>query len=661
MDAQYSEHQQPPSTPFCLRAAINKKIRTPPSPSHTPTTLTSTHPATTTMSFAFEGQPQHSPFFYEGQQHQHQHHGQQHTQSPPGKVNLSQLPRDVTPRELRLLFTFAPEFVHCELHKLPFGDDSPVGTAYFRTYTAAINCQVTLDGRTDLFGDESFPLKCEVRSSRHSSSGNPRHNSVSGKSRFSFAQQYANGSGASSLEMPMQNMSVNHNHNHPAHSQDFHQSSHHPSQDFGYPQEVFSPTSPRSVFPASGSVPELGLPRPMLGALSSGKAVLLESSRDDDEYNDMVKGPVSWFSRDPPSQQGQGQQQQGQQQQQSQQQGQGQQQGQAQHQHQHQQQGQSQQQQQQQQQQHQTASHQQQQQQLQQHQQHQQQQQSQGQGQPPSQPQSSASSMPASSAPSTAHSPISKPKSPTSLSDDEKKDTGAPANAPTGPASQWSDKRRTSTLRQFQNGGKAITATPTAPANYDDSAVSSGESSPTESTISLSSVVPVATNSVDDLPPLDTSAGPGAASRIVVPYSPTNASTTIQVLQNGGRVLPPANPADQNPPCNTLYVGNLPMNTTEEELMQLFSKQKGYKRLCFRTKMNGPMCFVEFENVQYASKALNELYGKGLKYSVKGGIRLSFSKNPLGVRSSGGSGGGPPPAPVNGRQEKRDFNGDYYY
>lgn len=169
------------------------------------------------------------------------------------------------------------------------------------------------------------------------------------------------------------------------------------------------------------------------------------------------------------------------------------------------------------------------------------------------------------------------------------------------------------------------------------------------------------TNSVDDLPPIDTSAGPGAASRIVVPYSPTNASTTIQVLQNGGRVLPPANPADQNPPCNTLYVGNLPMNTTEEELMQLFSKQKGYKRLCFRTKMNGPMCFVEFENVMYASKALNELYGKGLKYSVKGGIRLSFSKNPLGVRSSGGSGGSSQPPVNGGRQDKRDYNGDYYY
>lgn len=96
---------------------------------------------------------------------------------------------------------------------------------------------------------------------------------------------------------------------------------------------------------------------------------------------------------------------------------------------------------------------------------------------------------------------------------------------------------------------------------------------------------------------------------------------------------PPVNPADQNPPCNTLYVGNLPIDTSEDELKAMFSKQRGYKRLCFRTKQNGPMCFVEFEDVSFATKALNELYGHPLHNSVKGGIRLSFSKNPLGVRT----------------------------
>ncbi|KAB5562949.1 RNA recognition domain-containing protein [Coniochaeta sp. 2T2.1] len=105
--------------------------------------------------------------------------------------------------------------------------------------------------------------------------------------------------------------------------------------------------------------------------------------------------------------------------------------------------------------------------------------------------------------------------------------------------------------------------------------------------------------------------------------------------------FPPANPADQNPPCNTLYVGNLPANTSEEELKAMFSKQRGYKRLCFRTKQNGPMCFVEFEDVSFATKALTELYGHPLHNSVKGGIRLSFSKNPLGVRTGQNPNQGP--------------------
>ncbi|ROT34677.1 hypothetical protein SODALDRAFT_321351 [Sodiomyces alkalinus F11] len=110
---------------------------------------------------------------------------------------------------------------------------------------------------------------------------------------------------------------------------------------------------------------------------------------------------------------------------------------------------------------------------------------------------------------------------------------------------------------------------------------------------------------------------------------------------SGHPPLPAINPADRNPPCNTLYVGNLPINTSEEELKAMFSKQRGYKRLCFRTKHNGPMCFVEFEDIACASKALTELYGRPLHNSTaKGGIRLSFSKNPLGVRSGQNTGQG---------------------
>lgn len=77
--------------------------------------------------------------------------------------------------------------------------------------------------------------------------------------------------------------------------------------------------------------------------------------------------------------------------------------------------------------------------------------------------------------------------------------------------------------------------------------------------------------------------------------------------------------SDQNnPPCNTLYVGNLPMNAHENELKDLFSVCPGYKRLCFRTKNNGPMCFVEFESIDFATKAMRSLYGTLLSNSTKG-------------------------------------------
>ncbi|KAI0089250.1 hypothetical protein BDY19DRAFT_133842 [Irpex rosettiformis] len=103
------------------------------------------------------------------------------------------------------------------------------------------------------------------------------------------------------------------------------------------------------------------------------------------------------------------------------------------------------------------------------------------------------------------------------------------------------------------------------------------------------------------------------------------------------------NPGDQNPPINTLYVGNLPASNSpggspspylEERLRDLFSRRPGYRKLCYRHKSNGPMCFVEFEDVVHASKALNELNGDNLSGLIRGGgIRLSYSKNPLGVRT----------------------------
>ncbi|KAK6458375.1 uncharacterized protein RJT20DRAFT_31296 [Scheffersomyces xylosifermentans] len=183
-----------------------------------------------------------------------------------------------------------------------------------------------------------------------------------------------------------------------------------------------------------------------------------------------------------------------------------------------------------------------------------------------------------------------------------------------------------------------------------------------------SSVSKVSTPQAQQSQPQSQQPGQQVSSQSVQPSSqqPQPQATTPRQTSVGGsskdvpdlsllaRVPPPANPADQNPPCNTLYVGNLPPDATEAELRALFSPQKGFRRLSFRTKNqssgsgpntaasshnHGPMCFVEFEDVAHATRALAELYGRALPRpnggNGKGGIRLSFSKNPLGVRGPG--------------------------
>ncbi|KAJ2341803.1 hypothetical protein GGF43_006085, partial [Coemansia sp. RSA 2618] len=116
-----------------------------------------------------------------------------------------------------------------------------------------------------------------------------------------------------------------------------------------------------------------------------------------------------------------------------------------------------------------------------------------------------------------------------------------------------------------------------------------------------------------------------------VPYSATISTPT-------GMNLPMAttrsvNSNDQNPPCNTLYVGNLPVGAKEDELRMLFQCSRGYKRMSYKAKPNsGPMCFVEFETIDCATIAMSDMDGRMLSNSVGGGIRLSYSKNPLGVR-----------------------------
>lgn len=151
-------------------------------------------------------------------------------------------------------------------------------------------------------------------------------------------------------------------------------------------------------------------------------------------------------------------------------------------------------------------------------------------------------------------------------------------------------------------------------ANNNNNSNTGGPVPPPPPPVSVSSAVPaqqqpIPTNNLDFFPPLgsskpgllSTSNGSGSY------HSSMDHSTVVpvsQTQQNGLTHIDLSDPTlslarlgisggDQNPPCNTLYVGNLPMDASEDELRHMFSQCAGYKRLCFKNKANGPMCFVE--------------------------------------------------------------------
>ncbi|KAK9388082.1 hypothetical protein V1515DRAFT_460191 [Lipomyces mesembrius] len=506
------------------------------------------------------------------------------TSSPPNSASfplrVKNLPRDLSRREFNLIFTFAKDYITSELVHVPqddyVGRSSLTGVAYFKSYSATVEAHDVLDSRSDLFGDQPNagsspvsgpsngasstgttssassphyypPIKCEfpelkLQSTLPSSSFDqhhlPHHSSVSGPPSHHTYPQLPATSGVSASVAPFASTvssfsgltGLSSLAGPPGPSTSAGKS----SSRFNFPFEPLSPTSPVAVPPAPEPEfyqdlnmfsPSSTSPRGTFssgpGELQrvSGKSMLLESAgRDNEEYEDIVKDPLSW--------------------------------------------------------------------------------------------------MRANGAPTSPQAPGQPPQAPPPVSQQQ----------------QWQQpdrvRRNTGTsvvpTRAFSNLSMNPSQPPAFPAPGTAPATPSSTLTPAGSTAASASSQPA------------TPQGTG----------PAPSTSSLHALQNGGRVLPPANPADQNPPCNTLYVGNLPMNTSEDELKALFSRQRGYKRLCFRTKMNGPMCFVEFEDVAYATRALTELYGRGLSNSVKGGIRLSFSKNPLGVRSnsnnsgSGGNSGG---------------------
>ncbi|MCO5581211.1 hypothetical protein L7F22_035089 [Adiantum nelumboides] len=121
------------------------------------------------------------------------------------------------------------------------------------------------------------------------------------------------------------------------------------------------------------------------------------------------------------------------------------------------------------------------------------------------------------------------------------------------------------------------------------------------------------------------------------PYAGYGMSPSVQPLAPVPTALAPSGYAPiqnnkDNPPCNTLFIGNLGESTSETELRGLFSGQPGFKQMKVLRQGRSTVCFIEFTDVNAAIAVHNNLQGAILASSDRGGMRLQYSKNPFGKR-----------------------------
>ncbi|MBA0778925.1 hypothetical protein Gotri_003211, partial [Gossypium trilobum] len=86
----------------------------------------------------------------------------------------------------------------------------------------------------------------------------------------------------------------------------------------------------------------------------------------------------------------------------------------------------------------------------------------------------------------------------------------------------------------------------------------------------------------------------------------------------------PVQNTKDNPPCNTLFIGNLGENINEEELRGLFSAQPGFKQMKILRQERHTVCFIEFEDVNSASNVHHSLQGAVIPSSGSIGMRIQY-------------------------------------
>ena len=87
-------------------------------------------------------------------------------------------------------------------------------------------------------------------------------------------------------------------------------------------------------------------------------------------------------------------------------------------------------------------------------------------------------------------------------------------------------------------------------------------------------------------------------------------------------------------PIDTLMISNLSVQASEGELKAVTSGLAGYKRLKLVNTSKGCTAWVQFEDVPSADAAMRALQGSSTLALDAQGLRVAYSKNPMGVTTT---------------------------
>lgn len=124
--------------------------------------------------------------------------------------------------------------------------------------------------------------------------------------------------------------------------------------------------------------------------------------------------------------------------------------------------------------------------------------------------------------------------------------------------------------------------------------------------------------------------GMSSSAHNTIGFSPAQSQGVANVA---GRAMSTPKSNNAAEPCPTLFIANLGPNCTESELVQVFSRCRGFLKLKIQGTYGTHVAFVDFQDVSCSSEALHALQGTVLYSSLTGvGLRLQYARSRMGMR-----------------------------